>query len=494
MADVIVFVDVETTVPSRSGQGFSLLEFGAILVCPRKLVELDSFSTLIRPANLSSVSATSVRCNGITRDAVAAAPTFCEVADKVYDILHGRVWAGHNIVRFDCLRIREAFAEIGRPAPEPKGTIDSLPLLTQRFGRRAGNMKMATLATYFGLGEQKHRSLDDVRMNLEVLKYCATVLFLESSLPDILTMNGGFSPNAATRSCGNRNTLPEGSCSNQNSPSDLGLGNCLRVSSPISNSLGDVLCLNKSDAPASKADPFALMPLIDLMKIDPSQPDVPVDERPVPCPPDAFSSGAAVSECCSGYAGFLDPDDVLLPSISASLVPAYGGSSRLVLQHKNVLLQLCCMKLKVRFGINAKFLDHAGRPRLRIVVDTFPSLCRVLDTCDHLAQKLLVESGSSSEWRPVVFRKNSLSSSSTIRLNIPTVANGDTATYTTQIYQKEPSGNTQKLVFNSIDAAELDSLFIPGALVDAFFSLDTYDYQQHAGIRLVAKKLIVYSE
>ena len=28
------------------------------------------------------------------------------------------------------------------PAPEPKGTIDSLALLTQKFGRRAGDMKV----------------------------------------------------------------------------------------------------------------------------------------------------------------------------------------------------------------------------------------------------------------------------------------------------------------------------------------------------------------
>jgi hypothetical protein len=43
------------------------------------------------------------------------------------------------------VRIREAFAEIGRAAPEPKGTIDSLALLTQKFGRRAGNMKVRLL-------------------------------------------------------------------------------------------------------------------------------------------------------------------------------------------------------------------------------------------------------------------------------------------------------------------------------------------------------------
>lgn len=59
--------------------------------------------------------------------------------------LVGRIWAGHNILKFDCPRIREAFAEIGRDPPEPKGTIDSLVLLTQRFGRRAGDMKVTLI-------------------------------------------------------------------------------------------------------------------------------------------------------------------------------------------------------------------------------------------------------------------------------------------------------------------------------------------------------------
>ncbi|KAE8706941.1 Protein NEN3 [Hibiscus syriacus] len=176
----IVFFDIETTVPNRAGQRFWVLEFGAIVVCPRNFVELESYSTLIKPKDLSAVALRSGRCDGITRDAVANAPAFEQVADKIFSLLNGRIWAGHNIQRFDCVRIKEAFADIGRPPPVSVGIIDSLGVLTDKFGKRAGNMKMASLATYFGLGQQKHRSLEDVRMNLEVLKHCATVLFLLS--------------------------------------------------------------------------------------------------------------------------------------------------------------------------------------------------------------------------------------------------------------------------------------------------------------------------
>lgn len=54
----------------------------------------------------------------------------------------GRIWAGHNVHRFDAVRIREAFADIGRPAPQPLGVIDSLDILNRKFGKRAGNLKV----------------------------------------------------------------------------------------------------------------------------------------------------------------------------------------------------------------------------------------------------------------------------------------------------------------------------------------------------------------
>lgn len=220
----IVFFDLETTVPKKGGQRFWVLEFGAIVVSAHKLSEIDSYTTLIRPKDLSVVSVKSSRSDGITRKAVENAPSFEDVADRIFSILNGRVWAGHNIQRFDCVRIKEAFEDINRPAPIPVGIIDSLGVLTDKFGRRAGNMKMATLASYFGLGQQKHRSLEDVRMNLEVLKHCATVLFLESSLPSTLHSKWYGSSSIMTRS----KTLGKSPCREESSrkspPTTLSLG------------------------------------------------------------------------------------------------------------------------------------------------------------------------------------------------------------------------------------------------------------------------------
>lgn len=76
---------------------------------------------------------------------------------------------------------------------------------------------------------------------------------------------------------------------------------------------------------------------------------------------------------------------------------------------------------------------------------------------------------------------------------IPTVAAGNVARWVTEIYEKESSATPQRLVFSRFDVEELDTLLTPGTFVDAYLSLDPYDYQQNAGIRLVAKKLIVHS-
>ncbi|KAG6589518.1 protein NEN1-like [Cucurbita moschata] len=513
----IAFFDVETTVPTRQGQRFSILEFGAILVCPRKLDELESYSTLVRPSDLSLISSLSVRCNGITRDAVISAPTFAQIADRVYDILHGRIWAGHNILRFDCARIREAFAEIGMPAPQPKGTIDSLALLTQKFGRRAGDMKMATLASYFGIGQQTHRSLDDVRMNLEVLKYCATVLFLESSLPEVFPENSWVSPNAVTRRRAAKSS-PQGTNANNSaakaSPQGINANSNTRSSSsriggsPISLTdqqgeahpiLSLVTCSSEdgasnlvADSDATESDSFNMGTLSDQIAGESLETDTSMEEEHASVSTEA-SPTENTSTSISSATEFLEPDQVSVSSITASFVPFFRGSQRIQLSHKDDCLQLLCNNLRVRFGISTKFTDYAGRPRLNFVVDVPPSLCRVLEASDGVAQRLFSESGSGSEWRPVVMRKNGYFNYPTMRLHIPTAVSGDMAIYATEMYQKEASGGAQRLIFSKFDAVELDSLINPGGIIDAFISLDTYDYQQSAGIRLVAKKLIIHS-
>ncbi|XP_044464310.1 protein NEN4 [Mangifera indica] len=249
----IVFFDLETTVPRRAGQRFWVLEFGAIVVCPRRLVELESYSTLIRPKDLSAVALKSSRSDGITRAAVENAPEFAEVADRIFCILNSRVWAGHNIQRFDCARIKEAFDDIGRPAPEPVGMIDSLGLLTEKFGRRAGNMKMASLASYFGLGLQKHRSLDDVRMNLEVLKHCATVLFLESSLPSELNRKLNSSLRITTRSRSNGRLSCREETTRKSPPTSVGYQRTVPYTrgslAKMTESVKNLLCKSQGNQP-----------------------------------------------------------------------------------------------------------------------------------------------------------------------------------------------------------------------------------------------------
>ncbi|KAI3952307.1 hypothetical protein MKW92_042568, partial [Papaver armeniacum] len=146
----IVFFDLETTVPNQTGRRFWVISLG----------------------DLSMVSLKSGRSDGITH-----------VADSIFDILDGRVWAGHNIQRFHCVRIKEAFADIGRPPPVPVGMMEF-------FHRSSAGELMASLADYLAAATKTqkknalmvNRSLADVRMNLEVLKHCTTVLFLVYNL------------------------------------------------------------------------------------------------------------------------------------------------------------------------------------------------------------------------------------------------------------------------------------------------------------------------
>lgn len=597
----IAFFDLETTIPLRAGQKFTVLEFGAILVCPRKLVEVDKLCTLIRPADLSLISETSVKCNGIKRSDVATAPKFEEIADSIFDFLDGRVWAGHNIVRFDCVRIREAFAEIGRPAPEAKGLIDSLHLLQQKFGRRAGDMKMATLANYFGLGSQKHRSLDDVRLNLEVLKYCATVLFLESNFPDVLpaaissTPVKSESPSASiSKSASTSKSRRKGKTSTETVSEEKGQ-KPLQIKlkkSPLDNVVG-TLSNNSTKLINSEADknPFDFTELREVLdagnlgdlsasaqycKVKQSEctesddiferHEISTKEDETHCIlPNAsnvvsFSAQhckAKQSECtkseiylepneistfpqevleaenlhnltdpshvvsdsaqrckvkqpectesedilepreekqshCTESEEFLEPHEISTSSLRTTFVPSQWGTQKMTVLHKDLPFRMRSSNMMIRFGISRKFFDPAGKPRLSLVVEPSLETCNILEHCDNRAQNLFSGCNDKSEWRPLVTMKYSLGNTiRAIRMNIATAGFGDTATYSTELYRRDSKGSTQKLPSKIVDINELDELFVYGRFVDADYDFDIYDYQQYAGIRLVARRLTV---
>lgn len=88
----IAFLDVETSIPSKKGEQFELLEFAAVVLAAEGFYEVFSFSTLFRPVDLALITPKSVACNGITREKCEGAPRFAEVAEQIYRILHGGIF------------------------------------------------------------------------------------------------------------------------------------------------------------------------------------------------------------------------------------------------------------------------------------------------------------------------------------------------------------------------------------------------------------------
>ncbi|XP_048574171.1 protein NEN4-like [Triticum urartu] len=172
----MVFFDVEAAQSPPLPGECSLLEFAAILVCPRRLVEVSSYSTLIRPDDAGA--------DGGVLSASSSAPLFEDVFPDIFELLDSRVWAGHGIRRAGCPRMREAFAAFGLGAPEPVGVVDSLDVLLAQgahgcFGPAAAgddgqeeDEEAAALAEHFGIGARRARGLrclDGARVSLEVL-------------------------------------------------------------------------------------------------------------------------------------------------------------------------------------------------------------------------------------------------------------------------------------------------------------------------------------
>lgn len=173
----MIFFDIETTGTANS----EVIEFGAIIVDKFSYKEIKRYTRLIRPYGKISYHAGLV--HNITYKMLNDKPRFKELAAEIYDLMHGRIWIGHSINSADIPILTKAFKAIDHAFPQEFGRIDTLPLIRRKFGKRAGDLKMATLGKYFGLGIEKHRALDDSIMTFEVLKCISLSHMLECEMP-----------------------------------------------------------------------------------------------------------------------------------------------------------------------------------------------------------------------------------------------------------------------------------------------------------------------
>jgi DNA polymerase-3 subunit epsilon len=104
-ATTFAIIDVETTGGVSKGK---MTEVCIILVKNREIQ--DTFTTLINPGCLIPTTITAL--TGIDNQMVASAPSFAEVAQKIYDFTKDTVFVAHN-VNFDFGFFKKEFAAVG---------------------------------------------------------------------------------------------------------------------------------------------------------------------------------------------------------------------------------------------------------------------------------------------------------------------------------------------------------------------------------------------
>ena len=133
LPDIVVY-DVETTMTVEHGKVPRIIEFAAVILDGRRLHEKEAFGTLLHSDDISPLS---IEHNGITAEMLSDAPKFADVADRVYAMLNGKIWMGHNISSFDNTILASAFVEIGRQPPLPMRILDTCNWIKNGLGNRS---------------------------------------------------------------------------------------------------------------------------------------------------------------------------------------------------------------------------------------------------------------------------------------------------------------------------------------------------------------------
>ena len=177
--------DIETNYPDRSKhEPTAMFEFACVLEDPLSLTVKSEYRTYIHTQVMEDRKRTYGFLGGKYAESLKG-PAFKEVADTIYAKMHGRVWLGHNIKRFDIPHLKKAFEAVGKTPPTPLYIVDTLTFLESKklFWRSMlKNLKLCTLAEFYQLPKQKHEALADVHLNREAFQKACTTLFLSGGV------------------------------------------------------------------------------------------------------------------------------------------------------------------------------------------------------------------------------------------------------------------------------------------------------------------------
>jgi DNA polymerase III subunit epsilon len=159
--DGYAVVDVETTGLGRDDR---IVSAAVYRLDARGTVEDHWYSTVNPQRDPGPVW-----IHGLTREQLADAPLFEEIADELAERLAGRVLVAHNAVFDWSMLVREyARADYQAPVEQRLCTI----LLSKELRLPLPNHKLESLAAHYGIVQQRaHHALDDARVLAEAFRH-----------------------------------------------------------------------------------------------------------------------------------------------------------------------------------------------------------------------------------------------------------------------------------------------------------------------------------
>ncbi len=160
--DFVVF-DFETT--DRNSKTAQIAEIGAVKYLSGR--QADTFQTLVRYEGQMSIFAQTV--NNISDDMVADAPDIQQALPRFLRFIGDLPLIAHNGASFDFHILERTCNELDMPIRADG--YDSCQVAKKRLSG-PDNYTLESLCTYYGLGGEIHRALDDALATAEIWKRC----------------------------------------------------------------------------------------------------------------------------------------------------------------------------------------------------------------------------------------------------------------------------------------------------------------------------------